>query len=458
MRTPIAFRLTGLLATLGVGILLIAWTERHVWRQANELERRFASMQRGGYHLANHLEANILRLNATLLRFDLHDHPADLLRFQQDSQALLEWLTEHQAHAGNLRERELLAQIEAAFRDYLTSAAEVLHESAQTIGAESLDALFERTERESERLLALRVQLADAQLVSLQAALGDSQKALARLKLLLALSLGLVLTVSVVLTVLVYRGLIAPLRVKLVESRVLLGQQEKLAALGLLAAGVAHEIRNPLVAIKARLFTQRRLLPVNSGALEDNCFISDEIVRLDQIIKDFLLFARPAEPHLERIKATAPFRELTGLFQPQLEKNAIELNCEFLADPEIRADLSQLKQVLINLIKNAAESIGQNGRITLRTRTQPDRRAARLPHVAVLEIEDTGQGIGPEVRKRLFDPFFTTKDNGVGLGLSIAVRILEKHGGTLEYQTQAGRGTVFSVVLPIAQHDDPEPG
>jgi signal transduction histidine kinase len=112
--------------------------------------------------------------------------------------------------------------------------------------------------------------------------------------------------------------------------------------------------------------------------------------------------------------------------------------------------------VLINLIKNAAESIGQRGIITLRTRTKPARHGARASHAAVLEVEDTGAGMLPEVQKRLFDPFFTTKDTGTGLGLSIAARILERHGGTLEYQTQAGRGTVFSVILPIAQSHDHE--
>lgn len=218
----------------------------------------------------------------------------------------------------------------------------------------------------------------------------------------------------------------------------------------------SHEIRNPPTAIKARLFTQRKLLPEDFEPLHDNQFISEEISRLDNIIKDFLLFARPSEPRFEPIKTTTPFRELADLFRPELEKKVIELKCEFLADPHIQADVQQLKQVLINLIKNAVESIGQSGSITLRTRTKPAWLGGRTMHVAVLEIEDTGQGMKPEVQKRLFDPFFTTKETGTGLGLSIAARILEKHGGALEYQTQAGRGTVFSVILPIVQSHERE--
>lgn len=454
MKSPIKLRLTGFLATVALGAILIGWTERHAWRQTDQLQKRFEAMQRGGYHLADHLEAAVLRLNSTLFRFDLREDPADRIRFRQDSDALKVWLAERRSSSGSEDERELLQQTEAALADYLTNALQILEESAQTAGPGSPAALFERTEQESDRLLGLGGQLAKAQRELLQFALADSHQALAELKFLLAVSLGLLIVLSMSLTVIVYRGMIAPLRTKLIESRALIERQEKLASLGVLAAGVAHEIRNPLTAIKARLFTQRKLLPEDSEPLEDNRFISDEILRLDTIIKDFLLFARPSEPQFEMAKATTPFRELGDLFRPELEKDSIELKCEFLADPQIKADSQQVKQVLLNLIKNAAESIGQNGMITLRTRTKLARLGTRSAHVAVLEVEDTGKGIPSEVQKRLFDPFFTTKETGTGLGLSIAARILEKHGGALEYQTQVGRGTVFSVILPIAQCDD----
>jgi signal transduction histidine kinase len=457
MKSPIKLRLTGFLVTVALGAILIGWTERHAWRQTDQLQQRFEAMQRGGYHLADHLEASILKLNNALLRFDLHEDPADRVRFQKDSEALGLWLARHRDYASTPGERELLRQIALAFDDYLTNAFHILEESAQIAGPGSPAALFGRAEQASNRLVDLAADLADVQRESLQLALADAQQALAELKLLLAVSLILLIVLSLMLTVIVYRGMIAPLRIKLIETRALVERQEKLASLGALAAGVAHEIRNPLTAIKARLFTQRKLLPENSESLEDNRFIGDEISRLDDIIKDFLLFARPTEPRLAMVRATAPFRELAGLFQPEMEKNSIELKCEFLADPQVHADLQQLKQVLINLIKNAAESIGRRGTITLRTRVKPGRLGTRATHVAVLEVEDTGQGIPPEVQKRLFDPFFTTKETGTGLGLSIAALILEKHGGALEYQTQAGRGTVFSVLLPIAQNHDHEP-
>lgn len=456
MKSPIKLRLTGFLTTVVLGVILFGWTERHVWRQTDQLQKRFEAMQRHGFHLADSFEAAILKLNNTLFRFDLRGDPADRLRFKDDSKSLGAWLVKEKTRSENPTERDVLKQIEAEFKDYRTVALQVFEERAQTAGSDSPAVLLERTEKRSNRLLALAGQLAKAQRDALQVALGNASQALAELKLLLAVELLLLVVLSLALTVLVYRGMIAPLRVKLIESGALIERQEKLASLGLLAAGVAHEIRNPLTAIKARLFTQQKLLRENSEPMEDNRFISDEIVHLDTIIKDFLLFARPSEPRFETIRATTPFRELTDLFRPELKKNLIELKSEFLADPEIRVDSQQVKQVLINLIKNAAESIRQNGTITLRTRITVARLGARSTRVAVLGVEDTGKGISPEIQTRLFDPFFTTKETGTGLGLSIAARILEKHGGSLEYQTRMGRGTVFNVILPITPSHDSE--
>lgn len=410
-------------------------------------------MQRSGYHLADYLETAILRMNAVLFRFDLREDPADRGRFQADANALKSRLEKHRATAVSYRQRDLFEEIRSAFETYLNSAVGILEESAQTKGPGSTALYFDRIEKDSDRLLLLARRLAEAERELLQNDLKDAYKALSELKLLLAASLALLIVLSLSLAIIVWRGMIAPLTVKLIESRALLERQEKLASLGVLAAGVAHEIRNPLTAIKARLFTQRKLLPENSEAIEDNQFISEEMLRLDKIIKDFLMFARPSEPRFEILRATSPMREMCDLFRPELEKKSINLKCEFLADPQVKADSQQLKQVLINLIKNASESIGKSGTITLRTATRKARRIGQGA-TAVLEVEDTGDGISPAVEKRLFDPFFSTKEGGTGLGLSIAARILEKHGGSLEYRRQAPGGVVFSVILPIAKDHD----
>src|SRR5207247_794493 len=125
-----------------------------------------------------------------------------------------------------------------------------------------------------------------------------------------------------------------------------------------------------------------------------------------------------------------------------------ELKIEPSTDPLFRADPQQLRQVLINLVGNAAEAIGQKGTITLRARVSDMQLKGRKTDVVILEVQDTGPGISEEVRPKLFDPFFSTKERGTGLGLAIAARIADNHGGRLEFDSELGVGTTFRLVLP----------
>jgi signal transduction histidine kinase len=263
-------------------------------------------------------------------------------------------------------------------------------------------------------------------------------------------SLGLLLAAGVGLAVMVYGELIAPLRVRLVESQAILERQEKLASLGMLAAGVAHEIRNPLTAIKTWLFIQQKHVQPGSAERAEADIITNEISRLERIVKDVLLLARPSEPVLAIVSAEKPLLQVQALLGPELEKSNIKLLVEDSNSAVVRIDLQQIQQVLINLIQNAAESIVRDGTVTLRTRLATKRLPEWPGEAVILEVADTGKGIPAPVEKRLFDPFFTTKDSGTGLGLSIAARIVQKHGGMLQYQTQLNRGTTFGIVLPRA--------
>src|SRR5207244_200582 len=271
---------------------------------------------------------------------------------------------------------------------------------------------MENVEEQSSRLLGLAFQLAGAYQQSLQLFLAGFERSLVLLRFLIFGALFALLVLGVWLAVFVYGDMIAPLHRQLVESHAIIQRQEKLASLGVLATGVAHEIRNPLTAIKARLFTQRKALIPGSPAFEDTVVIGKEIDRLERIVKDVLQFARPPEPNLVALSADVPPREAAELMTLQLEKCGIDLKLDGLDRTMIQADPEQLKQVLINLIQNAAESIGRNGTITLRTRAATERLNGQPDPAVILEVEDTGKGIPPEVERRLFDPFFSPKEGG----------------------------------------------
>jgi signal transduction histidine kinase len=146
--------------------------------------------------------------------------------------------------------------------------------------------------------------------------------------------------------------------------------------------------------------------------------------------------------------------EVRDLFAPQCEKQSIELKVESVVDAPFLGDPQQLKQVFINLIGNAVESIEREGAIVLRAHLDTRRLQKQESPVLIIEVQDTGSGIPAEIQERLFDPFFSTKDGGTGLGLSIVTQIVDKHHGKLEFQTRSGHGTTFAVVLPI--HREPK--
>ncbi|MBE7499063.1 MAG: hypothetical protein HS113_01885 [Verrucomicrobiales bacterium] len=268
------------------------------------------------------------------------------------------------------------------------------------------------------------------------------------------LSLLLVAVATGVGVAVFYRRLIAPLRVELGKSRVHLERHEKLASLGVLATGIAHEIRNPLTAIKVRLFSLKRGAPEMASVQEDVHVISQEINRLERIVGDFLQFARPPELARQNLPVRSLVQQVERLLGPPLAGRSVSLVLEPPPEAWVLADPEKLKQVLINLVQNAAQSIAHEGQVTLRVDLAHQELLGHPTDVVRIEVIDTGAGMPPEVVRRLFDPFFTTKDDGTGLGLPIAARIVELHDGVIEYETQPQRGTTFTVVLPRVTPDE----
>jgi len=249
------------------------------------------------------------------------------------------------------------------------------------------------------------------------------------------------------------RKVVGPLHLKLVRRDEVIEHQRKLAHFEELAASVAHEIRNPLTTISARLYTVQRKLREGTAEYEDAIVISKEIERINAILKDFIQVTRPAAPKLELMNATPLLEDISHLMAPQLERQAVKLAVQAPAQTQLYGDKHQLKQVLVNLVRNAAESIQHHGEVILRAREEKASFKGEVARVGIIEVEDNGPGIRPEVRDRLFEPFFSTKKEGTGLGLPISARIIENLGGTLDFETEPDRGTIFRIVLPSYDGD-----
>ena len=220
-------------------------------------------------------------------------------------------------------------------------------------------------------------------------------------------------------------------------------RSEKLAALGQLAAGIAHEIRNPLTSINILIHSLAQSLPFENPQKEDLKVIEEELRRINEIVDQFLRFAKPAPPLFEKTNFVPIFEEALQLFRPQIEQQHIMVKKKFQRLPKILMDREQIKQAIFNLLLNAIQAMPEGGRLVLRSGKSEEGRWAYVL------IQDSGIGIPPEDMNKLFDPFFSTKESGVGLGLSIAHRIIDQHRGKIEVESRPGKGTTFTILIPI---------
>jgi signal transduction histidine kinase len=446
MNFGVKLRLVTIVLALGLMGALIVFITLFSQRQGTELHARLGQLEAESFNLSEHFKDTLRDVGDKLIRYRNFREEADWREFLASSRDLKTWINDQKPTLKTQREKDILQQIDSAYADFEQRAQEMHDQPSATITPAG--GLTDPLSLSRRRLFDLGQDLAKAHFDLRNDLLAHASQTLDRLRMSFLGLLGLLFLFGIALAVFVYRDMIQPLRVKLVESQALVEQNEKLASLGLVAAGVAHEIRNPLTAIKAGLFMQKKTFPANSPGRDQVEMVEREIIRLERIVNDFLQFARPADPELAVVSTEVLLNESRVFFAPQFERCHIRLDLEPSEPMRIRADLAQLKQVLNNLIQNAVDSIGQNGRITLRTRADRKRLSGGETQVVVLEVADTGKGIAPEAQKRLFDPFFTTKENGTGLGLSIAARIVQKHGGELQYQTQVNHGTTFGIILP----------
>ncbi len=238
------------------------------------------------------------------------------------------------------------------------------------------------------------------------------------------------------------RGFLARQRQREAEVASRLVHTDQLASLGQLAAGLAHEIKNPLAGIQGALEIMRQDLDKES----DRQLCSEmlgELERVDDTMQSLLSSAKPSPPRPRLADLHQLLDDIERFMAPGLRSRGVTLAVEAtMGVIEARIDLAKIRQVLINLIANAADAMSDGGRIVLRAGSFPQGGGA------IVAVEDDGPGIPPESADKIFDPFFTTKFAGTGLGLAIARSLVQQHGGSLEFETDVDKGTTFFVLLP----------
>jgi signal transduction histidine kinase len=226
---------------------------------------------------------------------------------------------------------------------------------------------------------------------------------------------------------------------------------ERMAALGEMAAKVAHEIRNPLLSIGG--FARRLERRLDTDLKEHAKIIVDEVRRLEGILNNTLSFVKSTITERKEVTAADLINDITTLLEPAVNERGNVLKKEVDHTVQLMINYDRVKEAILNLITNANHAT-ENGTITIRVYEEsifsvPDLLGQRTEeNEAVIEIQDTGYGIKEEDLDRIFDPFFTTRPTGTGLGLSITKRIIEEHGGRIDVESKAGKGTIFKIYLP----------
>jgi two-component system sensor histidine kinase HydH len=229
--------------------------------------------------------------------------------------------------------------------------------------------------------------------------------------------------------------------IKALQERVT--RSERLAALGSLAAGVAHEIRNPLSSIKgfAQFFLKKN--PPGSTDHKYSEVMIQEVERLDRVIANLLDYANPKAPAQERTALADIIHRSIALITDDAKAKKVDVTVEIEEKiPPVKVDKDQITQVLLNIALNGLDAMKEGGKLTIRSFMDEE------SNVVIIEVEDTGHGIPEKELPRIFDPFYTTKKTGTGLGLAIAHRIVENHGGTLSVKSTGKSGTMFRITVP----------
>lgn len=237
----------------------------------------------------------------------------------------------------------------------------------------------------------------------------------------------------------------------LAESSENMREAEKLALVGKLAAGVAHSIRNPLTGLKLRLYSLTKGLALTSRQQEHVHAINEAVAHMEKIVSNFLEISRKPRLEKSRCNVSEILDRVLLLLEPRIEAYKVRVERARTALPDIEADSEKLCEAFANLVANACEAAGMDGTIFI---SEECGRLEPLERVLVVRIRDSGPGIPEKLREVVFQPFLSTKKEGTGLGLPIARRVFEEHGGWLNLYCAPGQGATFVCVLPLTGPED----
>lgn len=469
------------LITVGGGMLMIWYTLRMEKLLTSVIEEDLAIFQ-----AAKGLETALLNQRGYVSYYLLEEDPEWLKELGRYRQEFTERLKEARSIDRSEIEMERLNQIELEYQAYITNKDRVVelyqsgqHEAGSKLHSQVRDHFF--------RILTLCDEHIDAHAERLNTKLANTSRESTRLRLMAATGISSAVIAGALLSFLLISQILGPIRrltleadrrgdsdgsddemvalkdrvhdliedvdhthAALEHSRKRLLQSERMAVVGKLAAEVAHSIRNPLTSIKMRLFSLDRTLKLTSTQKEDLDVISDEIRQLENIVQNFLEFSRPPRLKVQKIDVSEIMNMALQLLQKRLERHNVRVTREKRHSlPTIDGDSELLKEVFVNLIVNSCDAMGERGNLIIR---EEDVVAEHMGRAVRIRIKDTGPGIPESIRDKVMEPFFSTKEDGTGLGLAIAARIVDEHGGQLEFETDEDKGTTFTITLPVQEN------
>ena len=319
-------RLIVLIATMSCLAAMVVLAASTSWMKSREVRSYFERIgsERFQYN-TERLRALILNTTATLFTFEVTDQAEDRKKLDECYRELVAWMEATKAALMTDEEGAIFGKIYDAYTRYLAQSRALADANPTDEPKEVMVVRFRHIQYASEELLRLTDKLANIRHQALGQSIRKSEESVLILQQVIFGALLVLILLTAWAARVIYRDTIAPLKLKLIETHEIAERREKLASLGILAAGVAHEIRNPLTAIKARLFTQKKALTSGTPAYIDGEFIAQEIGRLERIVRDFLSFARPVPLQREVTSTSELFGQVRELLQPQLRENAIDL-------------------------------------------------------------------------------------------------------------------------------------